>query len=55
MEGKASIHAMSIGFPYLPCDEVPWSNGMVQDFMPTSPMLCKYTNYIGGVAIADQL
>jgi hypothetical protein len=34
-----STHANSIGFPYVPHDEVPRRNGPVREKIPTSPML----------------
>jgi hypothetical protein len=50
-----SIHANPIGFPCVPCDEVPRWNGVVREKIPTSPMLLEYTTYTRGVDVADQL
>jgi hypothetical protein len=50
-----SNHAMPIGFPCVPRDEVPRWNGATRDFIPTSPVLREYTTYMRGVDVADQL
>jgi hypothetical protein len=50
-----STHAMPIGYPCVPRDEVPRHNGAVWEFMGTSPMLHEYTTYMRGVDVADQL
>jgi hypothetical protein len=50
-----STHAISIGFPCVPRDEVPRRNGAVRDSIPTSPILLEYTTYMRGVDVADQL
>jgi hypothetical protein len=50
-----STHANPIGFPYMPCDEVPHWNGPVREKIPTSPMLIEYTTFMRGVDVADQL
>jgi hypothetical protein len=50
-----SSHAMLVGFPCVPCDEVPRRNGATRDFIPTSPVLREYTTYMRGVDVAVQL
>jgi hypothetical protein len=50
-----STHANPIGFPCVPRDEVPRRNGAVRKKIPTSPMLLKYTTFMRGVDVADQL
>jgi hypothetical protein len=50
-----STHAMPIGYPYVPRDEVPRHNGAIREFVGTSPMLHDYTTYMRGVDVADQL
>jgi hypothetical protein len=48
-------HAMPVGFPCVPHDEVPRRNGATRDFIPTSLMLREYTTYMRGVDVTDQL
>ena len=50
-----SIHANPIGFPCMPCDEVPYRNGAIREKIPTSLVLLEYTTYMRGVDVADQL
>jgi hypothetical protein len=50
-----SNHAMPVGFPCVPRDEVPRRNGVTQEFIPTSLVLREYTTYMRGVDVADQL
>jgi hypothetical protein len=50
-----SNHAMPVGFPCVPRDELPRHNGTTRDFIPTSPVLREYTTYMRGVDVADQL
>jgi hypothetical protein len=50
-----STHALPIGFPCMPRHTVPRRKGAVRKVVPTSPMLVKYTTFIKGVDVADQL
>jgi hypothetical protein len=50
-----STHAIPIGFPCMPRDEVPRRNGAERDNIPTSPILREYTTFMRGVDVADQL
>jgi hypothetical protein len=48
-------HALPIGFPCVPRDEVPCRNGAVRENIPTSPILLEYTTFMRGIDVADQL
>jgi hypothetical protein len=48
-------HALRIGFPCVPWNEVPHRNGAVRENIPTSPILLEYTTIMKGIDVADQL
>jgi hypothetical protein len=50
-----STHAIPIGYPYMPRDEVPHRNGAIWEQVPTSPVLQEYTKFMSGLDVADQL
>ena len=50
-----SIHAIPIGFPCMPIDEVPCRNGAIREQVPTSHVLQEHTKFMRGVNVADQL
>jgi hypothetical protein len=50
-----STHVNPIGFLCMPRDEVPRRNGAMKERIPTFPMLLKYTTFMRGVDVAEQL
>jgi hypothetical protein len=50
-----SIHTIPIGFPCKPVDIVPRRHGAIRKDIPTSPILLKYTTFMRGIDVANQL
>ena len=50
-----STHAIRIGYPCMPIDEVPRRNGAIWEQVATSPVLKEYTKFMRGVDVANQL
>ena len=50
-----SMHAIPIGYPYMPVDTVPRRHNTIREGIQTSPILVEYSIFMRGIDVVDQL